>query len=340
MQRKVLIYALKIVVLIGVIWALRRTISAGLAKLDEYAWQFEFHWLVLAGGLYLLALMPAALFWRHLLRLFGQDAKTGEVLHAYFVGHLGKYFPGKAMVVVIRTALIRSRRVDTGVAAASVFMETLTLMSIGAFLAAAILAIGFHEQTSLLLLALGVMIASGVPTLPPVFKRLVKLARVGRSNPEILVKLDKLQFASLIKGWFFMALGWGCMGLSLWAVLRAMGVGEMLPFASLPRFTASVSLAMVAGFLSLIPGGAVVREAILTTLMVPYFAATSTEVGPEALALISAVMLRLVWVMSEITISCVLSLGRMKALQSLKRRHFFLLILFATFSIVLVAQPW
>ncbi|MFH1999038.1 MAG: lysylphosphatidylglycerol synthase domain-containing protein, partial [Planctomycetota bacterium] len=292
------------------------------------------------GALYLLALLPAAFFWRHLLRLLGQDARTGEVLHAYFVGHLGKYFPGKAMVVVIRTALIRSHRVDTGVAAVSVFMETLTLMSIGAFMAAAILAVGFHQQIPLLLLALGVMLAAGVPTLPPVFRRLVKLARVGRSDPDIIRKLDQLRFGSLFRGWVLMAAGWVCMGLSLWAVLRAMGVGEVMPFHALPRYVASVSLAMVAGFLSLVPGGALVREAILTSLMVPYLTIAAPDKSAEAVALVSAIVLRLVWIAAEITLSGLLSLGKLHLFSALKGRNLFLLFLMLSCLSVFMTLPW
>ena len=36
------------------------------------------------------------------------------------------------MVIVLRTGLIRSQRVDTRLAVASVFLETLTMMAVGA----------------------------------------------------------------------------------------------------------------------------------------------------------------------------------------------------------------
>jgi uncharacterized membrane protein YbhN (UPF0104 family) len=61
---------------------------------------------------------------------------------------------------------------------------------------------------------------------------------------------------------------------------------------------ASVSLAVVGGFLSGIPGGAVVREGILCWVL-------AREVT-EATALAAAVVLRLVWLASELVISAVL----------------------------------
>jgi len=40
-----------------------------------------------------------------------------------FIGHLGKYVPGKAMVVVLRTGLLASHRVNTGIVVASIFWK-------------------------------------------------------------------------------------------------------------------------------------------------------------------------------------------------------------------------
>jgi uncharacterized membrane protein YbhN (UPF0104 family) len=115
--------------------------------------------------------------------------------------------------------------------------------------------------------------------------------------------MDMLSFRTLANGAGAMTIGWFCMGLSLWAVLRSMGLAEADLTAEWPRYTASVSLAMVAGFLSLIPGGAVVREAILAALMVPHLGEIAPSVSAEAAALVSAVLLRLVWLGSEVLIS-------------------------------------
>jgi len=58
-----------------------------------------------------------------------------------------------------------------------------------------------------------------------------------------------------------------------------------------------VGLAVVAGFLSLIPGGLGVRDTILMTLLAPTW-------GPTV-AIISAVLLRLVWLVTELAASAV-----------------------------------
>jgi len=298
--------ALKLVIVLVLVWAVRRTLVEAWEQLGEHPWRVLPAWLVASGCLYLAGLLPAGLFWHRVLVTLGQDAYRGETLRAYYIGHLGKYVPGKAMVVVLRAGLIRGHRVQTGVAAVSVFFETLTMMASGAFWAAAILAVWFRTHPPLLFLSIGLMVVAGLPTLPPVFRRLVRLAGVGRSDPAVAERLDRLGYGTLLLGWVANTLAWVLLGLSFWAVLEAMEIPHLAPLLDVPRYTASVALAMVAGFLSLIPGGAVVRELILTALMVPCFTLRAPEVPAEVAALVSAVLLRLVWLVSDLVISGIL----------------------------------
>ena len=95
-----------------------------------------------------------------------------------------------------------------------------------------------------------------------------------------------------------MVAGWVLLGTSLWATLRAMGLGGNL-LAQLPRDTAAVAMAIVGGFVSMIPGGLFAREAVLTELLGP-------QVGGAELALLAAAVLRLVWLVAEAGISVIL----------------------------------
>jgi uncharacterized membrane protein YbhN (UPF0104 family) len=304
-RKKWLIRAIKLVIFALVIWAVHRSLVDAWSQLDEHRWQVEPIWLVVSAALYLLGLLPAAWYWHRLLLVLGQNARFSDTLRAYYIGHLGKYVPGKAMVVVLRTGLIRGEQVDTGVAAASVFVETLTMMAVGSFLAAAILAVWFREQGWIVAGAVGLMVVSGLPTFPPFIRRLVRLAGVGKTDPAVSSKLERLGLGTLLLGWFAMAVGWCLLGLSYWAVLEAMGIPGLQPIEQLPRYTAAVSLAMVAGFLLLIlPGGVGVREAFLVKLIIPYL----SQLVPHAelAAWASAALLRMVWLVSELAVSGIL----------------------------------
>jgi hypothetical protein len=209
------------------------------------------------------------------------------------------------MVVIIRTAMIRSRRVDAAIAAASVFFETLTMMAVGAFLAAAVLAVGFRGEAPKFWGAVGLLLVAGLPTLPPVFQRLARLAGVGRSDPGVSLDLESLRFGTLLVGWLLMSLAWALLGLSYWATLEAMAIPGLDPIDEL-RATrrASRSPWWPASSCWSRPEESGVREAALVALMMPYLRTLTPH--PELSAWASAAVLRLVWLGAEVAIAAVL----------------------------------
>lgn len=299
-----------IVVAIGI--GVHHTVRTGLNDLDKMMWEFHPGWLALAGALYLIAMVPAALFWRQVMRAIGQQADRWETIRAYMIGHLGKYVPGKAMVIVLRTGLIRGHRVDTALAAIAIFVETLTMMAVGALLAAAVLTVLYWEQWLLVLLALGLMVVTAVPTAPPVFRRLVKILGKKKLPRQSLRQVDQLTYRVLALGWVAMAFCWIIQGVGLWATLRGMGVVDVYLVSDLPFLTATMALSIVLGFIAMIPAGAGVREFVLLTLLAPRFG--------EATALASAVVVRLISLVAELGISVILYLIKRPDRESSERR--------------------
>jgi uncharacterized membrane protein YbhN (UPF0104 family) len=277
-----------------------RTVVEALDELSSYRWRLEPMWLVVSGLLYLAGLAPAAVFWHGILRALGQRPAAGETWRAYYVGHVAKYVPGKALVIVLRTGLITSARVDARLAAVSVFYETLGMMGVGSLVAAALVAWRFRDQAWLAGVALLVAAAVLLPTLPPVLSRLLRFGRLARLDPAMADAVARITMRRLVAGWFVMTPGWLVMGLSVWATLRAVAAPGLEFPGDWPLCTLSVALAIVAGFLAMVPGGAIVREAVLMELMVPRFG--------EATALVSAIVLRLVFLVSEVVISTILYL--------------------------------
>ena len=295
--RRWIILALKLLVVAVLIWFVRGKIQESWTEFRQNPRPMHADWIVLSAGLYLAALLPEGLFWHWALRSLGQNVGLFETLRAYYIGHLGKYVPGKAMVIVLRTGLIHSRHVDTGIAVASVFLETLTMMAVGACIAVPVLAIWFLHDWRFLAVAIVTAVAAGLPTLPPVFSRLAKLLGVGRSSPDVAEKLAGFKYRTLAAGWIIMVVGWIVMGASLWAMLRGLSYDADWPELWY-RYTAIVAMAVVGGFASMIPGGLGTREAVFTGLLGPL-------IGTNA-AMIVAVGLRLTWLVAEIAISVVL----------------------------------
>jgi glycosyltransferase 2 family protein len=301
------IVAIKLLIVLLVVWFIRRTIVDAWSELENHPLKVDYGWLCAAGGLYLLGSLFCGVFWHSILRAMGQEIGLWKTLRAFYLGHLGKYVPGKAMVVILRAGMIRGPGVDAPLAVVSVFLETLTMMAVGALMAAGIVAVWFRGQPLLFWASLGLMAVAGLPTLPPVFRVLVRIVNLGKLSPAQLEKLDSLGYGTVILGWMLNAIGWAILGLSYWAVLRALGAGSESPWDQLHVTTAAVALATVVGFISMVPSGAVVREAALaqaTKLMIP-------GIG-DAIALVAAVLLRLVWLAAELVVLGVLSLRRLK----------------------------
>jgi glycosyltransferase 2 family protein len=306
-SNKWLMTAIKLLIIALVAWFVRDTLVKAWRQIGEQTWHWRPCWLVSAGAIYLIGLLPAAAYWHYVLKVLGQDVQWTNTLRAYYIGHLGKYVPGKAMVVILRAGLVRGHRVDTAVAAASVFFETLTMMAVGAFMAAGILAMRLREERLLFWGSIGLMIISGLPILPPVFRRLARLAGIGKSDPAAAAALSRLGWSTLLAGWMCMILVWALMAASLWAAFRAMGVTDIGLIEYGPEYIAAVSLSMVAGFLSLIPAGLGVRDLVLVALLVKLFAPAGIN---DTLATVAGGLLRLIWLVSELIISGILYLWR------------------------------
>jgi len=303
--RRLLPPAVKVLLLALVGWGIHRTVERAFAELERQHWSpatLDPAWLAAAAGLYLAGLFPSGWFWYRLLSALGQKPLPGRTLRAWYIGHLGKYVPGKALVVLMRAGMVRSSAVDAGVATVSIFYETFTGMAVAGLLAALMLAaVAWSHESGpwyvALACALGAVCA--VPTLPGVFRLVGRRLARGRYGEAVLDRFGQLSLPFLASAWISIAGGWVLLGLSLWAMLRAAGSAEWPPsLEQLALCVAAASLSLVAGFLSFLPGGVGVREAVLFELLEPRF-------GPAS-ALVAAVVARLVWLVAELVAASIL----------------------------------
>ena len=95
------------------------------------------------------------------------------------------------------------------------------------------------------------------------------------------------------------------MGASLWATVRSIGVDDTNLWSHLPIYTATTALAVVLGFVSMLPAGVGVRDLVLMQLLAPLLSEIVPNQG-QALALVAAIMLRLVWLVAESLLAAVL----------------------------------
>ncbi|MDR1477761.1 MAG: flippase-like domain-containing protein [Planctomycetaceae bacterium] len=306
---KVIIFVL---VVVWVTWELNKSWN----KIGQITWQANYFWLSISALFYFIAYIPTSMFWRYSMWSLGQRPGIYESLRAYYIGHLGKYVPGKAVVVVLRSGLLNRERTSVSVAAAAVFLETLTMMASGAFLSALIVIIWFREMENgfwITLLAIGMAVCAVLPILPPIFRRVAKRVGVGRNDNEIDQKLSGLSFRTLAVGWGLTILTWLFLGLSLWGAIKGIGIADVGSlFANgcelMARFTLAASFSVVLGFVLMMPGGIGVRDFVLAQVLTIYFAGKldNDMTLAASYAIVVAGVQRLISILVELTAAAVM----------------------------------
>ncbi|MBX3422791.1 MAG: flippase-like domain-containing protein [Pirellulaceae bacterium] len=257
-------------------------------------WKADWRYLALSGLAYAVGMLFAAGYWLVCLGALGQRVPWRQALWAYFYGGLGKYVPGKAMVIVVRLSVLTAHGVRQVATMLTIFMETLTMMAVGGAVAAGSLIL-LNLDWRFSLLAAGLLLSMLLPTSPPLLRYLLKRFQPGVAQETLEQWSSRLNIGLMFYGWLILGFAWLAFGLSLGCVLQGLpstqvaGVGQVQFWLSV---YGACALAVVLGFVSLVPGGAGVREVILSMVLAPV-------VGPTA-ALCCAVWLRVVWLITEL----------------------------------------
>ncbi len=286
------------VVIAGLVVMLRgvlRDLQSSKIDLRELRWE----WLVASCVLYGLGTIPGCIYWHRVLESMGQRPAWGRSLRAFFFSQLGKYVPGKAMVVVMRTSMISGPEVRPAIAVTSVFVETLTWMAVGATIGSLLLALLHPEQRWLAPIGIGFAVCAFLSLSPPVLGRALQMVRRLKGRTADESEIRSVSYGTIASGWLLMSLGWTMVGASMWAVLFAVP-GPPAGWNHFGLAMECVTLSIVIGIASLIPGGLGVRELVIVPLLTRDFGA------PKALT--CAILIRLVWLISEVAIVGIIQL--------------------------------
>ena len=291
--------------------------------------EVDWRWLLLAGVCYFAGWLPAVWFWRSYLVSTGCHPDWLATLRAYYCGHLGKYVPGKATVLVIRAGLLRDQNVPIKVAAVGATLESLGVMGVGLGITLALAAwvlpgpawdvipTWLHcFESNKWLGPVTVLVVAGVsiPVLASFLKRIAsRLAqREVDSVPSLASASDEQAPQSdgdpadvaeagvgdsgsivrlLVVGSLSFIPAWFLHGLSLGCVVIA--TGGAASAADSVMWMGVVAGATSIGFLVLIaPGGLGIREALIVAALAPGLG--------KPLAIAIAAILRITWFVTEL----------------------------------------
>jgi uncharacterized membrane protein YbhN (UPF0104 family) len=259
-------------------------------------------WLALAAVLSIFAWLPSAWYWRWIMGRMGAIAPWPQVMRAYFCGALGKYLPGKAAVVVLRAAMLKSVGVPATTAALAVFHETFTFMwaggvltillypSMAPYLPEWIATLGNNSPLRVGFL-LSCLIAGAVALAMLVHSHRMLHGFFGsrRAGPEHAIgdELPHPAHLSLrsslrmtLVGGVVLVAGWWIHGLTLGLTICAV-IGDRAAWSDWPFWTGTATAAVVGGFVVLFaPGGLGVREGLLLELL-------ERQLGPREAVLVT-----------------------------------------------------
>ena len=267
----------------------------------------QWPWLIAAALFYLAGWLPSVWFWKALLNRFQQPLDWRHALRAYYVGHIGKYIPGKALVLVIRGSMVKEAGVNPLWGGVTAAYETLVFMATGAALCLAIAPFAFTSsqwnrlptQLSWLkeypfVVCVGVILLT-LATTPFSAMLFSRIGRKALSRDATTAEAGPSISAGLISvGVVMTSLGWVCHALSLGCVLQSVSEGP-IDLTQFPTWLGACTLSTVGGFVVLIaPGGLGVREGLLIEAL-----QDQPHIGPST-AVIAAGLLRAVWFITEL----------------------------------------
>jgi hypothetical protein len=242
-----------------------------------------------------------------------QPVDWWNAFRAYYVGHIGKYSPGKALVPIIRASLIKASGPDPVVAFVAVAYETVVFMAAGTAIGSSVCLFAFNESfwaqipgglswlrdwsIPFAMLIIALTFAS-TPVVSWLFTKIGHRIIVRRFPNHS--QLPAISVSLISQGIALTAIGWCFHALSLGFVIAAVTDGRF-DLMRFPMWLTACALSTVGGFIAIFaPGGLGVREGLLIEVL-----KDQCEIGP-ALAVVVACTLRFVWFLTELIVAAIL----------------------------------
>lgn len=206
------------------------------------------------------SMLASALVWLWLTRKMGDRSRKLPAIGAYIFSQMGKYVPGKVMLLFMRIERTKRLGMNPQVCTVATLVENAMYMVSGG-LAAMVTLMVFYRDQPLVVAAVGVGVAIMLAAFyPPLFYKLVNKALVKMKQPPVeeAQQLGKTELLMAVLG--FMPC-WALGGLAVWCSTRAItlsiGQEDLWPLPGL------YALSVTGGMASMLPGGLGSREAIL-----------------------------------------------------------------------------
>lgn len=309
-RKKWLTRLFHVVVLAVTLVFVGQNLAGAFSEFQQHKLDLHAGWLVAALVTYVASLTVLGLPMWLVLRNNNEPVTLFQSTRAYLISHVGKYVPGKAMAIVIRCTLLSPLGLSVPRVTITTFYETFAAMASGSVLAFVCLltlpssndyAAAIAAEPWVLWLSLGAVMMGFVGAVTPMgFHLLTQAATLPFKTIQIFAN-ERISEKTFTGSMLFGFVAWALMGFSYTATILAVSSSQPLTIQLWVISTACVSMSIVGGFLSMIPGQAVVREAILIQALTP--------VVGQLTAVVSSLLFRLITIVAELGVAAVLYLG-------------------------------
>ncbi|HUO07101.1 MAG TPA: lysylphosphatidylglycerol synthase domain-containing protein [Phycisphaerae bacterium] len=273
MNKRRLIFFLKTVVLAAILGGVGRVIfnawsdaaqKAGNAHVRLSLSSIDWRYGAIAVAGFCGVMLISGSVWRWLAWRMGDRSPTGRLLAAYTFSQMGKYIPGKIVLLLMRIERAGRFGMSAGVCTLSTLLENALYMISGGIVG--MLAIdpvlkllSPRIQPFVWPLAILVVIGLAIVCQPAIFYRGVGVLLKRMQRPPVAPE-HRLGAGTLVLGVAGFVPCWICGGLALWATTCSL---QPIPIGGALWFAGAFSLSAIIGMASPLPGGAGVREAVL-----------------------------------------------------------------------------
>jgi glycosyltransferase 2 family protein len=276
-------------------------------------------WLLSAALVYLVAYTVWGLYYVILLNNQGAHASAATGLRAYFISQMGKYVPGKLLVIVIRIGMLGNIGISRTAVGITAMYESLVWVGAGALVGIVLLPESLWDGLRAQLQARG----SDLPDFHRAWLILpVILAPIGLVGLNRFVnrvsrwrhgadarQLPRVKLHVVLGGLLFDALGWFVLGACLLLVLVSLQPDAKTNLAEYLNLVSVNAIAYVLGFVAFfMPAGFGVRDLALQLLLAVELRAR-LHVSPaeaDGLAAILAIWFRLLGTIAELVMAAIL----------------------------------
>jgi glycosyltransferase 2 family protein len=264
--KKTIVFLIKLTVMVVTFAFVGIKIAEAWSTIGQHPVHIDWRYSLIIPVGYLGVMLDNSLTWLWLARQMGDRSPVWDLLGAYVFSQMGKYAPGKLLLVLMR--IDRTHRVGMSreTCVLSTVLENAMYTLSGGLVGAVAMFIAVRNHPVYLVFSGAMVLGLLVFFYPAVFFGVINLALKSMKRLPIPPSRQfrrRHMFAAV----FMFLPCWLCGGIALWGAVNCLAPTSLL---SILMFSGAFALSVSLGMFSLLPGGLGIREVIQGIFLAPF----------------------------------------------------------------------